>query len=237
MGRKGLGSDSWWRCADAVSPIRWARRRYLVCPDRRWRPAVRMLALGSAFGLRGRHGALRTHCHRVETIGTRLERSRLLIQGVHVETISFSSYADACEIARTPGWPWLGEAGPQGSREINLGGVPPRRVRLRVSDAQARGHSTVCSIELLEVDRLFTSRIQIELTLQPNSSGTRLTINGLFARDIAGDPNSHREVSRHLANECVRSLIEKVADEIERLKGGSEPTRRPRVVPQRKQHL
>ena len=157
-----------------------------------------------------------------------------MIQGVHAETISFSSYADASEMALTPRWPWLGEAGLQDSREVNLGGVPPRRVRLRVSKAQARGHSTVCSIELLEVDRLFTPRIQIELTLQPNSSGTRLTVSGLFARDLAGDANSDPEVSRHLANECVRSLIEKVAEEIERLKGGSEATRRPRIGTRRK---
>jgi len=150
-----------------------------------------------------------------------------LIQGVHAETISFSSYADACEIALTPGWPWLGEAGLQDSREVNLGGVPPRRVRLRVSEARAHGHSTVCSIELLEVDRLFTPRIQIELTLQPSGSGTRLTVNGLFARDIAGDPNSDSELSRHLAKECVRSLIEKVAEEIEGLKGSSQATRSP----------
>src|SRR6266571_6439052 len=107
-----------------------------------------------------------------------------MIQGVHAETIAFSSYADACEIALTPGWPWLGDAGLQGSREVNLGGVPARRVRLRVSAAQAHGHSTRCSIELLEVDRLFTPRIQLELTLQPNDSGTRLTVSGLFARDL-----------------------------------------------------
>jgi predicted transcriptional regulator len=41
-------------------------------------------------------------------------------------------------------------------------------------------------------------------------------------------------VSRHLANECVRSLIEKVAEEIERLKGRSEATRRPRIGTRRK---
>ena len=150
-----------------------------------------------------------------------------MIQGVHAETISFSSYADASKIALTPGWPWLGEAGLQSSREVNLGGVPPRRVRLRVSQAKARGHSTVCSIELLEVDRLFIPRIQIELTLQPNSSGTRLTVSGLFARDLAGDPSCDPEASRHLANEYVRSLIEKVAEELERMKGRSEATGRP----------
>ncbi len=149
-----------------------------------------------------------------------------MIQGVHAETISFSSYADASEIALTPGWPWLGEAGLQGSREVNLGGVPARRVRLRVSEAQARGHSTVCSIELLEVDRLFTPRIQIDLTLQPNSSGTRLMVSGLFARDLAGDPSGHPEASRHLANEYVRSLIEKVAEDIERLKCRPDAIRR-----------
>jgi len=147
-----------------------------------------------------------------------------LIQGVHAETVSFSSYADARKVALTPGWPWLGQAGLQGSREVNLGGVPPRRVRLRVSEVHARGHSTVCSIELLEVDRLFTPRIQIELTLQPNDSGTRLTVSGLFARDLARDPSGDPEASRHLANEYVRSLIEKVAEEIERLKGSSEAT-------------
>ena len=157
-----------------------------------------------------------------------------MIQGVHAETISFSSYADACEMALTPGWPWLGEAGLEGSREVNLGGVPPRRVRLRVSEAQARGHSTVCSIELLEVDRLFTPRIQIDFTLQPNGSGTRLTVSGLFARDLAGDPNCGPELSRHLANEYLRSLIEKVAEEIEGMKGTPEATRRPRVGPRRK---
>ena len=157
-----------------------------------------------------------------------------MIQGVHAETISFSSYADACKIALTPGWPWLGDAGPQSSREVNLGGVPPRRVRLRVSEAKAHGHSTVCSIELLEVDQLFTPRTKIELTLQPHASGTRLTVSGLFARDLAGDPTSDSEVSRHLANEYLRSLIEKVAGEIERLKGSSQATGRPEVGTRRK---
>jgi hypothetical protein len=156
-----------------------------------------------------------------------------LIQGVHAETISFSSYADSSVIALTPGWPWLGIEGLQGSREVNLGGVPPRRVRLRVSEAKAHGHSTVCSIELLEVDRLFTHRIQIELTLQPNGSGTRLTVSGLFARDLAGDPSGNPEASRHLANECLRSLIEQVAEAIDRLTGGSEATR-PRLGTGRK---
>ena len=71
------------------------------------------------------------------------------------------------------------------------------------------------------MDRLFTPRIQIDFTLQPNGSGTRLTVSGLFARDIAGDPSGDPESSRHLANEYVRSLIEKVAEAIERLKGRS----------------
>jgi hypothetical protein len=105
---------------------------------------------------------------------------------------------------------------------------------LRVSEAQVRGHSTVCSIELLEVDRLFTPRIKIELALQPNGSGTRLTVSGIFARDLAGDPNGNPETSRHLANECVRSLIEQVAAAIDKLKGGSEATKRPRLGTGRK---
>ena len=150
---------------------------------------------------------------------------------MHAETISFSSYTDAREIALTPGWPWLGEAGLQGSREVNLGGVPPRRVRLRVSEAKAHSRSTVCSIELLDVDQLFTPRIQIDFTLQPNGSGTRLTVSGLFARDLAADPNSDPELSRHLANEYLRSLVEKVAEEIEGMKGTPEATGRRRVGP------
>jgi hypothetical protein len=97
---------------------------------------------------------------------------------------------------------------------------------LRVSEAQAHGRSTVCSIELLEVDRLFTPRVQIDFTLQPNGSGTRVTVSGLFARDLAGHPSSDPELSRHLANEYLRSLIEKVAEEIEGMKGTSEATKR-----------
>jgi len=89
----------------------------------------------------------------------------------------------------------------------------------------------VSSIELLDVDRLFTPRIQIDFILQPNGSGTRLTVSGLFARDLARDPNSDPELSRHLANEYLRSLIEKVAEAIEGMKGRSEATRRPRVGP------
>ena len=152
-----------------------------------------------------------------------------MIQGVHAETITFSSYEDACEIALTPGWPWLGAAGLQGTREVELGRVRPRRFRLRVSEAQARGHTTVCSIELLELDQLFTLRIRVSLTLQPNNSGTRLTVSGLVVRDLAGDPSGDAESSRHLVNEYVRSLIEQVADAIEILKGRSEVTTRPRV--------
>ena len=128
-----------------------------------------------------------------------------MIQGIHAETISFSSYADACEIALTPGWPWLGEAGLQGSREVNLGGVPPRRVRLRVSEVQAHGHRTICSIELLEVDRLFTPRIQIELTLQPHGSGTRLTVSGLLPATWRGTQAAIRKrPATWPMNACVR---------------------------------
>ena len=158
-----------------------------------------------------------------------MDRYTELIQGVHAETITFSSYEDACEIALTPGWPWLGRAGLQGTREVDLGGARPRRFGLRVSQAQARGHTTACTIELLELDRLFTLRIRVALTLQPNNSGTRLTVSGLVVRDLAGAPNGDPESSRHLANEYVRSLIEQVAEEIERLKGRSEGTTPPRV--------
>src|SRR5712692_7358398 len=157
-----------------------------------------------------------------------------MIQGVHAETISFSSYADACEIALTPGWPWLGRAGLQGSREVDLGGVQPRQFQLRVSEAQAHGHTAACSVELLDLDRLFTLRIRIALTLQPNGSGSRLTASGLFARDLAGDPSGNPEASRHLAIECVRSLIEQVAGAIDKLKGGSEATTRSRLGTGRK---
>ncbi len=157
-----------------------------------------------------------------------------MIQGIRAETITFSSYEDACEIALTPGWPWLGSTGLQGSREVDLGGVRPRQFRLRVSEAQAHGRTTVCSIDLLELDRLFTLRIRIALTLQPNGFGTRLTASGLFVRDLAGDPNGDPEASRHLANEYVRSLIEQVAEAIDKLKGGSEATRRRRSGTRRK---
>jgi len=157
-----------------------------------------------------------------------------LIQGIHAVTISFSSYADACEIALTPGWPWLGRAGLQGSRDVDLGGVRPRQFRLRVSEAQAHGHTAACSIELLELDRLFTLRIRIALTLQPSGSGTRLAASSLFVPDLAGDPNCDPEASRHLANDYVRSLIEQVAEAIDKLKGGSEATSRPRLGTGRK---
>ena len=153
-----------------------------------------------------------------------------LIQGVHAETITFSSYQDACEIALTPGWPWLGGAGLQGTREVDLGRTRPRRFRVRVSEAQARGNTTVCSIELLELDRLFTLRIRVALTLEPNNSGTRLTVSGLVVRDLVDDAES----SRHLANEYVRSLIQQVAEEIERLKPRSEATARPGAPTRRK---
>ena len=157
-----------------------------------------------------------------------MDRYTELIQGVHAETITFSSYEDACEIALAPEWPWLGAAGLQGTREVELGGAR-RRFRLRVSEAQARGHTTACTIELLELDRLFTLRIRVALTLQPNNSGTRLTVSGLVVRDLAGGTHGDPESSRHLANEFVRSLVEQVAEEIERLKGRSEGTTRPRV--------
>jgi len=103
-----------------------------------------------------------------------------------------------------------------------------------VSEAQAHGHTAACSIELLELDRLFTLRIRIALTLQPSGSGTRLAASSLFVPDLAGDPNCDPEASRHLANDYVRSLIEQVAEAIDKLKGGSEATSRPRLGTGRK---
>ena len=84
------------------------------------------------------------------------------------------------------------------------------------------------------MDRLFTLRVRIALTLRPNGSGTRLTASSLFVRDLAGDPNGDPEASRRLANEFVRSLIEQVAEAIDELKGGSEATSRPRLGTGRK---
>src|SRR5712692_8188596 len=178
MDRKGPGSDFSWRCADAnvIDRMGAAMLYGFVQAEDGDRSQNACCGIGLRF--------TRSTWPHVDALAPsaghrKHARSDVadLIQGVHAETVSFSSYADACEIALTPGWPWLGQAGLQDSREVNLGGVPPRRVRLRVSEVQARGHSTVCSIELLEVDRLFTPRIQIELTLQPNGSGTRLTVS------------------------------------------------------------
>ena len=153
-----------------------------------------------------------------------------MIQGVHAQTIVFTTYEHASSLVLAPGWPWIGTADQFGGREVAFRGTRPRRFRLRVSDARQRSKFISCRLELHDMERLFGPLIKVELSLAPEAMTTSITLTGSTVRELAPASSMQAVVSRRLANEYARSLLDQIADEMEKGSAASTPNAQSRTA-------
>ena len=143
-----------------------------------------------------------------------------MIPGVRASIAVDRKPEEVRELLDRKGWPWLGRRGSLGSREVRLDGNPFREFTLRVF-ARDLGASRVRTWRLLleEFDDTAAHAIlELELTVLPLGGGSSwLSVCGMFSpmmfhgRDgLAGQP-----VTRRIANEHARALLEQVATRLE----------------------
>lgn len=133
-----------------------------------------------------------------------------MLQGVHAETIAFTTYQQTRSGLLDGSRPLIGTA-----TEIQLRGTPARRFRMRARDMRESGKTVSCQLELHDSDRFSTPLIRAELTFAGDAGNTRLRLRGSTARNLSPAAPRQAEMSRSLANEYARALLEHLAHAVE----------------------
>jgi hypothetical protein len=144
-----------------------------------------------------------------------------MIPGVHATIAVDRRPEDVLAVLDRKGWPWLGRRGPLGSREIRLDGNPFREFRLRVFAAHhavSRGPTWRVVLEQSEDASPPHSVLELELSVTPlGGDSSRLSIGGMFSSTLfrGREGAVGQSVTRRVANEHARSLLEQVATILE----------------------
>jgi hypothetical protein len=152
-----------------------------------------------------------------------------VIPGVHAETIAFTSYEQARSLVLARGWPWIGTAGQLGGRDVELQGTRQRRFRVRVTDLRERGKTMSCQLELYDIEHLFAPLMKVELSFVPDIANTRVSLRGSTGGDLTPASSMQAAMSRGLANEYARALLDQIAKAMEERSGGGSPASQSRA--------
>ena len=147
-----------------------------------------------------------------------------MIQGVHAQTLVFAGYRQVHDRVLARGWPRIGTASQFGGRDVALRGSEPRRFHLRVVDRRDRAKTVCCQLELHDAQRTSAPLMRVELTFVPDGANTRVTLSGSAAVDLTPASSMQGFISRRLANEYARSLLEGIAHATEERAVETEPT-------------
>jgi hypothetical protein len=153
-----------------------------------------------------------------------------VILGVHAETIVFAPYEQAAGFVQARSLPSLGIASQFGGREIELRGTKPRTFRLRLTGVSARTKTISCQLELHDLARLHAPLMRVELSFTPDGANTRVRLVGSAARDLSPASSTQGAMSRGLANEYARALLDQIAKAIEQSPVETQPASRSRVA-------
>lgn len=153
-----------------------------------------------------------------------------MVQGVHGQTIVFTSYQQVRHLLLAGGWPSIGTASEHGGRDVKLQGTRPRRFRMRTTNLREKGKTISSSLELHDSERLVSPLIRVELSFAPDGANTRISLRGATVRDLAPASSMQTAMSRGLANEYSRALLDQMAKAIEKLSANGSPASRPRAA-------
>lgn len=146
-----------------------------------------------------------------------------MIQGVHAQTLVFASYQRVHDRVLAQGWPRLGTATQYGGRDVALRGTEPRRFHLHVVDRRERAKTVCCQLELHDAKRRSAPLMRVELTFVPDGANTRVSLSGSAAVDLTPASSMQGFMSRRLANEYARALLEGIAHATEERAVETEP--------------
>ena len=147
-----------------------------------------------------------------------------MIQGVHAQTLVFASYQHVHDRVLAQGWPRVGTANRFGGRDVALTGAKPRRFHLRVTDLRQRGKTVRCQLVLHDLNRIPAPLMRVELTFVPDGANTRVSLSGSAAVDLSPASSMQCALSRQLANEYARALLEGIAHATEERTLETDPT-------------
>lgn len=144
-----------------------------------------------------------------------------MIPGVRASLAVDRSPEEVRELLDRKGWPWLGRRAALGAREVRLGGNPFRAFTLRAF-ARDLGPSRVRTWRLLlgELEDASAAHaiLELELTVLPLDGGSSwLSAGGMFSPMMfhGRDGLVGQAVTRRIANEHARALLEQVATMLE----------------------
>lgn len=140
-----------------------------------------------------------------------------MLQGVHAETIIFASY-QRTRSSLLDGVSLLNQSG----SEIELQGAPPRRFRVRVRAMREVGKAISCELQLHEGKHGSTALMTVDLTFAPDNANTRVRLRGATARNLSPASATQEELSRRLANQYARALLDQIAEGIEAWSAGAD---------------
>ena len=109
-------------------------------------------------------------------------------------------------------WPWLGRAGLEGTREIELPGTM-RRLKVVPLEVTALADRIIARVEVHSIAVLRTSQIKGEIAFQSNRSTSTAVFTGSAAAQAFND--RHAEDSRRLAYELASAVLKKIAHDLE----------------------
>lgn len=140
-----------------------------------------------------------------------------MLQGVHAETIIFANYQHT-RSSLLDGGSLLNRSG----SEIELHGTLPRRFRVRVRAMREVGKAISCELQLHEGKQGSAALMTVDLTFAPDSANTRVKLRGAAARNLSAASSTQEELSRRLANQYARALLDQIAKGIEAWSAGSD---------------
>jgi hypothetical protein len=143
-----------------------------------------------------------------------------MILGVHA-SIAVARRPD--EVRATldrEGWPWLGQPGRFGTREVRLEGRPARSFPLRVASSRTVGrYGAIWRLRLERPDQRLAADplLDLQLVIEPiQKGGTKVSLDGRVARDLGESPAAtSRAATRLAASGYARSLLEQIATVLE----------------------
>lgn len=140
-----------------------------------------------------------------------------MLQGVHADTIIFADYHHT-RSSLLGGGSLLSQSG----REIELQGTPPRRFRVRVRGMREVGKAISCELQLHEGKQGSAPLMAVDLTFAPDNANTRVRLRGATARNLSPASPTQDDLSRRLANQYARALLDQIANGIEAPRAGSD---------------
>lgn len=153
-----------------------------------------------------------------------------MLQGVHGETIVFTSYQQARSFLIAGSTPLIGTASEFGGRAVVLRGTPPRRFRMRVTDTRESAKTVSCQVELHDAEQQRAPRMRVELSFVPDGTNTRVRLTGSAARNLSPASAVQDATSRRLANQYARDLLDQIAKAMETRSAKSLPAGDGRVA-------